>query len=194
LALTKDFKTFIRAGRLTDPTVDDRDVIIFPEKIGGKFVMLHRPMTWVGEKYGTEHPAMWISTGDDLLSFGNPKILAKAKHPWEKKIGGNTPPVKTENGWLTLYHAVGDDGLYRLGAMLLDLNDPSKLLHRTTDWILQPEQAYEIEGYYPGVVFPCGKVVKDGRLFVYYGGADKYVGVATCELHTLLDYLLTCPA
>lgn len=194
LALTKDFKTYLRAGRLTNPMVDDRDVILFPEKINGKYAMMHRPMTWVGEEYGTEHPAMWVSMGDDLLNFQDSQILAKSKYDWERKIGGNTPPIKTEHGWLTLYHAVGDDYHYRLGAMLLDLENPAKLLHRTSDWLIQPEEYYELEGYYNGVIFPCGKVVIDDTLFIYYGGADKYVGLATCPLQELLDYLLSCPA
>jgi predicted GH43/DUF377 family glycosyl hydrolase len=173
LAITKDLKTYLRAGRMTNPLVDDRDVILFPEKINGKYAMLHRPMTWVGEKYGTEHPAMWIS--DDMLTWPNSKLLATAQYDWECKIGGNTPPIRTEHGWLTIYHAVGQDQYYRLGAMLLDFEDPSKVTHRTKDWILQPEEDYETP------------------LFVYYGGADKYVGLATCELDELLQYLLACP-
>jgi predicted GH43/DUF377 family glycosyl hydrolase len=194
LLLTKDFKTFIRAGRLTNPMVDDRDVILFPEKVQGKYVMIHRPMNWVGQEYGTQFPAMWISFGDDLFNMTESHILAKSKYDWERKIGGNTPPIRTDHGWLTLYHAVGDDNRYRLGAMLLDLENPTRILYRTPDWLIQPEEDYEVNGYYPGVIFPCGKVVLDGQLFVYYGGADKYVGLATCDFRELLDYLLTCPA
>jgi len=194
LALTRDFRTWYRAGRLTNPGVDDRDVILFPEKINGRFVMMHRPMDWVGPEYGTEYPAMWISTGADLLAWENPKLLATAVFPWEnKKIGGNTPPLRTPHGWLTLYHAVGTDRLYRLGAMLLDLEDPSIVRYRSRDWLLQPEEDYELQGFYPGVCFPCGKIVIGETLFVYYGGADKYVGLATCNLADLLDYLLSCP-
>ena len=177
--MAKDFRTWIRAGRMTDPAVDDRDVILFPEKVGGRYVLTHRPMTWVGEEYGTEHPAMWISTSDDVLCWGDSKLLAEAEFEWEsKKIGGNTPPVKTEHGWLTIYHAVGADAHYRLGAMLLDLDDPATVRYRTRDWLMQPEEEYEFEGYYRGCVFPCGKVVIDGTLFVYYGAADRHVGVA----------------
>jgi predicted GH43/DUF377 family glycosyl hydrolase len=195
LALTKDFKTFRRAGRLTDPMVDDRDAILFPEKVNGQYVMIHRPMSWVGPEYGTEKPAMWISFADDMLNFRKSRLLAKGVYDWEKnKVGGNTPPIKTKHGWLFLHHGVGPDWLYRLGAMLLDLNDPSRVLHRTTDWILQPEEPYECKGYYNGVVFPCGSVVIDSTLFVYYGGADMYVGLATCKLDDLLAHLLTCPA
>ena len=180
---------------MTNPLVDDRDVILFPEKINGKFILMHRPMNWTGPDYGTEFPAIWISQSEDMLCWSESTLLAKAKADWEYKIGGNTPPIKTEKGWLTLYHGVGKDEYYRLGAMLLDMNNPSKVLHRTTDWIIQPEEDYETNGCYAGggVIFPCGKVVIDDTLFVYYGAADKYVGLATCKLNDLLDYLLSCP-
>jgi predicted GH43/DUF377 family glycosyl hydrolase len=195
LLLTKDFKNFIRVGRLTDPGIDDRDVVLFPEKIGGKYVMIHRPMEWAGQEYGTEFPAMWVSTGDDLLSLRSGRLLAKGKYDWENgKIGANTPPVKTEHGWLILYHARGKDTHYRLGAMLLDPNDPAKVLHRTPDWLIEPEADYELKGPYNGCIFPCGKVVIDDTLFVYYGAADKYVALVTCSLEELLDYLMSCPA
>ena len=191
LLLTKDFRSYVRAGRLTDPMLDDRDVILFPDKIGGKYVMMHRPLEWVGEKYGTEFPAIWISMADDLLGFRQSTLLATARFDWEcGKIRINTPPIKTRHGWLTIYHAVGSDKHYRLGALLLDLKDPTKVLHRTSDWIMQPERDYEIEGYYRGCVFPCGKVVIDGTLFVYYGAADKYVAVVTCALDEPLRLLL----
>ncbi len=193
LAMTKDFKTWIRAGRLTSPLVDDRDVILFPEKIGGKYYMLHRPMGWVGADYGTDFPAIWISSGTDLMGLENPKLLAKAEYEWECKVGGNTPPIKTEHGWLTIYHGVGKDKMYRLGALLLDLEDPTVVLCRTKDWILEPQADHEINGPYKGVVFPCGNVVIDGTFFLYYGGADKYVGVATAPMDELMDYVLSCP-
>lgn len=193
LAITRDFRTWVRAGRMTDPMVDDRDVIVFPEKIGGRYAMLHRPMNWVGPRYGTEFPAMWIAFSDDLLCWSESVLLAKAERPWENnKIGGNTPPIRTDAGWLTLYHAVGADRHYRLGAMLLDLDDPTKVVGRSCRWILQPEEWYEIEGFYRGCVFPCGKVVIGDTLYVYYGAADKYVGVATCRLEELLNSVLSC--
>jgi beta-1,2-mannobiose phosphorylase / 1,2-beta-oligomannan phosphorylase len=189
LLISPDLKQFTYVGNLTNPAYDDRDVILFPEKIGGKYVTLHRPMEWTGKQYGTEYPAMWIAFSDDLLEWKELKLLAKGKYDWESKIGGSTPPIKTERGWLVLYHAVGEDSYYRLGAMLLDLEDPLKVLHRTKDWLLEPEETYETEGLYNGVVFPCGNVVIDNTLFVYYGGADKYVCLATCPLDELLDYL-----
>jgi len=195
LLLTKDFKTFIRAGRITDPLLDDRDVVLFPEKVNGRYVMMHRPLEWVGAKHHTKRPSAWISMSDDLLGFRTSKLLVKAKYDWEAdRLGINTPPIKTEHGWLTIYHGVGPDKYYRLGALLLDLEDPGKVLHRGKDWIMQPEAEYETGGYRRGRVFPCGKIVIDGTLFVYYGAADKHVCLATCKLAELLDYLLSCPA
>jgi predicted GH43/DUF377 family glycosyl hydrolase len=195
LAVTKDFKAWRRLGRLTLPVDDNRDVILFPEKVGGKYWMIHRPSNRVGPEYGLELPAMWISSSDDLLDWDRGTVLAKGEYEWEGgKIGGNTPPIKTPLGWLTLYHAVGADKLYRLGALILDLDDPRIVRYRSRDWLLQPETWYELEGYYPGVCFPCGKVVIDDTLFVYYGGADKYVGLATCSMTELLAYLEQCPA
>ena len=194
LALTKDFKHWIRAGRITDPLLDDRDVMIFPEKIHGQYAMIHRPASWIGEEYGTDNPAMWIAFSDDLLSWKSSRLLAKAHFPWEgKKVGGSTPPIRTREGWLLLYHAVGVDQYYRIGAMLLDLDDPTIIRCRTYDSIFEPEKDYETKGYYNGVVFPCGAIVKNDTLMMYYGGADKYVGIATCKLDELVQYLLACP-
>ncbi len=193
LAITKDFKKIYRPGYLTDPTVDDRDVIIFPEKVNGKFVTLHRPMQWTGADYGTDAPAIWIAFSDDLLQHKTPTLLAKAVYDWEVKIGGSSPPIKTDQGWFMLYHAVGHDGQYRVGAMLLDADDPTKITHRFPEPILVPEHDYECNGIYKGICFPCGNVVIDGTLFVYYGGADQYVGVATCGFDALIADLLHYP-
>jgi predicted GH43/DUF377 family glycosyl hydrolase len=195
LALTRDFKTWIRAGWLTDPLLDDRDVVLFPEKIAGKYAMIHRPLEWVGEGYRTEHACAWISMADDLMGFRESRLLIKNRYWWETdKLGVNTPPIKTPHGWLTIYHAVGRDKFYRWGALLLDLNDPAKVLHRTPDWLYEPAADYEVEGYYRGVCFPCGVVVIGGTLFVYYGGADKFCAVATCGFEELIGHLLQCPA
>ena len=197
LAMTKDFKSWVRAGWLTNPLLDDRDVILFPEKVNGQFVMLHRPLEWVGPEYGTDQASAWIAFSDDLMGFpfAKSRLLIKNKYPWEAfKLGVNTPPIRTPHGWFTLFHAVGPDKFYRLGALLLDLNDPGKVLHRTPDWLMQPETDYEIEGFYRGVCFPCGTVVIEGTLFVYYGGGDKYCAVATCDFGELIEHLRSCPA
>ena len=158
--------------------------------------MIHRPLEWVGPKYGTEHACAWISFADDLLGFPQTgsKLLIKNRFLWEtNKLGVNTPPIKTPHGWFVLYHAVGPDKFYRLGALLLDLDNPAQVLHRTSDWLMQPEADYEIDGFYRGVCFPCGTVVLNNRLFVYYGGGDKFCAVATCDFQRLLQHLLSCP-
>jgi predicted GH43/DUF377 family glycosyl hydrolase len=196
LAMTRDFKTWVRAGWLTNPLLDDRDVILFPEKVGGRFVLIHRPLEWIGPEYGTDHACAWIATADDLMGFpfARSKLLIKNRYPWEAaKLGVNIPPIRTPHGWLTIYHAVGPDRYYRLGAILLDLDDPSQVLHRTPDWLMEPETDYEIEGFYRGVCFPCGAVVRGDTLFVYYGGGDKYCALATCSLSELVDHLRRCP-
>jgi len=193
LAISKDLKTFKRLGRITTSNLDDRDVILFPEKINGKFAMLHRPKEWIGEKFGTMHPAIWIRFSNDLMVWEEEStlLIGGITGTWEEKVGGSTPPLKTKEGWLIIYHGVENGGLgyYRAGAALLDLENPTKVIGRLENWILEPEFDYEIEGYYKGCVFPTGNVIVDDTLFVYYGAADKYIGLATCSINELLTAL-----
>lgn len=198
LASTRDFRTWKRFGRITCPCLDDRDVILFPEKINGKFVLMHRPKQYVGGTFGVKYPSIWLKFSDDILCWEDKEshlLLAGRENTWEEKLGGSAPPLKTDKGWLMLYHGVEDEGLgyYRVGCLLLDLENPLHILGKTPDYILEPEFDYEIEGYYKGCVFPTGNVIKDGTLYVYYGGADKYVGVATAEVDELVEYLLAHP-
>jgi predicted GH43/DUF377 family glycosyl hydrolase len=156
--------------------------------------MLHRPGSWVGPEYGCDKPSMWLTFGSDMLCWSEEFLLAQPVFDWEgRKIGGSTPPIRTGAGWLVLYHGVDDKIVYRVGAMLLDLNDPRMVLGRTPRPILEPEADYERVGLIPNVVFPCGNVVIGDELFVYYGGADKYCCVATCSLGELIDYILANP-
>jgi len=191
LAVTTDFKHYRRLGRITSPVLDDRDVILFPEKINGQYVLLHRPKQFIGEKYGVKYPSIWIKFSDDILDWEDKEshlLLTGIEGTWEEKIGGSTPPLKTEYGWLVIYHGVENGGLgyYRAGAVLLDLENPLKIISKTPDFILEPEFDYEIEGNYRGCVFPTGNVIVDDTLYVYYGGADKYIGVATCNIHEFI--------
>jgi len=196
LAMTRDFKTFRRLGRITSPVLDDRDVIIFPEKVNGQFVMMHRPKQYVGREYGVEFPSIWLKFSDDMLDWESKPsklLITGIKGGWEEKIGGAAPPILTDEGWLVLYHGVAKGGFahYSVGAMLLDRENPLKVLARLPEPILEPAEPYECCGFYDGCVFPTGNVVVDGTLYVYYGAADKYVGVATCKLQDLLDELLS---
>ncbi|PWJ43154.1 glycoside hydrolase family 130 protein [Sediminitomix flava] len=191
LAVSKDLKNWRRVGRITAPELDDRDVILFPEQVNGKYVMLHRPKEWIGDEFGCETASMWIRYSEDMMVWNEPsKLLLKGEEWWEQKVGGNTPPIRTEEGWLMLYHGVDEDKCYRVGACLLDLEDPSKILYRTKDFIMEPEEAWEKEGLYKwGVVFPTGNVLVDDTLYIYYGGSDQYCGVATCNIHELVAFV-----
>jgi len=194
LAATRDFRRWRRMCPITAANLDDRDAILFPEKIGDEFVMLHRPAEWVGDAYGCSKPSIWLCFGEDMLTWTEEHLLAQPHFDWEeKKVGGNAPPIRTESGWLMLYHGVDAGHAYRVGAMLLDLHEPLQILARTPEPILEPEAEYERVGLVPNVVFPCGNVVIGDRLFVYYGGADRVCCVATCDLAELVDHLLSNP-
>lgn len=192
LAISKDLIHFKKIGRLTEPSLDDRDVILFPEKINGKYYMIHRPKDYVGVEYGTDHPSIWIKCSTDLMTWNvESKLLLSGKQSWEIKVGGNTPPIRTNEGWLLLYHGVDDKFTYRIGACLLDLNDPTKILYRTQDFIMEPESDIEKSGLYKwGVVFPTGNVLVDDTLYVYYGASDQWCCVATANIHELVQFIM----
>lgn len=172
--------------------INDRNNILFPEKINGRYALLRRPEEYIGEQYGTESAAIWISYSDDLKTWDEPKLLITGAQDWEqKKIGGSIPPIKTDKGWLLLYHGVDEDTVYRLGALLLDLENPEKVIARTDNFIMEPETYYEKFGYQiPNVIFPTGGVVKDGLLYIYYGVTDTAIALATVRLDEIVDYVL----
>ena len=196
LLKSRDLKSFRRLGRLTRADLDDRDVILFPERVNGKFALLHRPRQWAGEGFGTDCPSMWINFSDDMLvwDWNRSVLLAKPEYWWEaKKLGGGTPPLRTAQGWLEIYHGVDEAGVYRVGAMMLDADDPTRILARTPEPIMQPEHEYETTGFYAQCVFPTGNVVVDGTLYVYYGSGDKYCNLATCALDELVAHVMRYP-
>ncbi len=200
IAVSRDRVHWEHLAWATPPEIDDRDVILFPERIGGRYALLRRPLSFVGTDtgHGTDLPAVRISFSDDLVEWTEPELVAAPEQPWEgNRIGGATPPVRTDAGWLVLYHGVEDvrpetrGVCYRLGAMLLDLDDPRRVLARTREPIFEPEAYYERFGLYiPNVVFPTGNVVVDGVLWLYYGCCDTCIGLATCPLDALLDHVL----
>lgn len=165
---------------ISPPGVVDKSACLFPEKINGKYAIMHRVF-----------PNILIDYVDHL-NFDGQKFLngefiiePRSRDWWDsRKIGAGAPPIKTNEGWLLIYQAVDDKDAseYKVGAMILDLDDPSQVLYRSQQPILLPREDYENFGFKAGVVYPCGAVVKDGTLFVYYGGADSYVCVAVANL------------
>ena len=182
----------------TPPDLDDRDVILFPEKINGRYALLRRPLQYVGPQYGTDYPGIWISFSEDMESWTEAQLVIKPEFAWEdNRIGGSTPPIKTEQGWLVLYHGVENQNpalrrvCYRLGALLLDLDDPTKVLARTDHAIMEPETYYERFGLYiPNVIFPTANIVKDGLVYLYYGVCDTAIALATVPLNDLVEHVL----
>lgn len=170
---------------ITPRGFDDKDTCILPEKTNGRYFILHR----VGDEI----------CGDYLKSLNFKtetikkciRIIGPRTNTWDSlRVGICAPPIKTEHGWLLLYHGISKNShTYRIGAVLLDLNDPAIVLARTADPIFEPEEPYEKIGIVNNVVFPCGMVEKNGLLYIYYGGADTVVGVATIELNILLRAL-----
>jgi len=203
LATTTDFNDYIRLGIITSRGSDNKDVVLFSENINQrlsneneteaspKYLFLHRPSSWVGSVYGVDRPSIWIGEGSSLTNFEKHTLLIKPDQQWEMlKVGAGPPPIKTKHGWLLIYHGVNENHVYRAGAALLDLNDPSKVLGRTKRPILEPKEPYEKFGDVNNVVFPTGACIMDGKLLVYYGAADKVCCLATAELENLIDYIL----
>lgn len=176
----------------TPAEIDDRDNTLFPEKIGGRFALLRRPMQYVGPQFGTDVPGIWISFSEDLQKWTAPELVAVAENPeWEgTKIGASATPVRTDRGWLLLYHGVDASSVYRVGALLLDLEDPRRVIARTRKPIMEPEAYYERFGLVlPNVVFPTANLVENGLLHIYYGCCDTCIGLATVPVEELIDFM-----
>jgi predicted GH43/DUF377 family glycosyl hydrolase len=182
LAVTDDFKTFESKGIIFHP--ENKDVAIFPEKVNDKYIALHRP-----NNSGFGKPSIWYAESPDLLHWGNHKrIVVPRDNKWEAaKIGGGAPPIKTPNGWLIVYHGKGDNSVYSLFCLLLDLDDPTKIVRRASTPLLIPTEPYETEGFFPNVVFSNGIIEKNGNLYIYYGAADEYCCLATTNIDSLLN-------
>jgi predicted GH43/DUF377 family glycosyl hydrolase len=187
LASTKDFINFQRLGPVTPP--EDKDAALFPVKFKGRYAMLHRPLPGIGGKH------VWISFSPDLKHWGDHQVVLTARRGgwWDAdKIGLSPPPIETAEGWLILYHGVKETvggAIYRLGLALLDREDPTRVIRRTDQWVLGPEESYEQSGDVGNVVFPCGWILQGDELRVYYGGADTCVALAVASLSDVLYFL-----
>ena len=189
----KDFRNFTRLGIITPYVANERDTVLFPMRINGKYGALHRPATdWVDSDHSPKLPSIWFAYLDGLgEGMSGHKLVMESREEWESyKVGAGAPPVWTERGWLLIYHGVDKGRVYRAGAALLDLEEPWKVIARTTEPILEPEEEYERIGDMPNVVFPEGALVIGEELLVFYGGADKVCCVASVPLNKLLDNLL----
>ncbi|OPX40097.1 MAG: glycosidase [Deltaproteobacteria bacterium] len=190
LATTGNFKSFKRKGVVMPP--EDKDAALFPVRFGGRWAMLHRPVS--GFSGVGSH--IWISFSPDMKHWGDHQIVIAARRGgwWDAdKIGLSPPPIRTEKGWLILYHGVRSTAsgcLYRLGLALLDLENPARLLARSDEWVFAPETEYEVSGDVDKVVFPCGWVTEGDEMRLYYGGADKCLALATARVSDLLDWLV----
>jgi predicted GH43/DUF377 family glycosyl hydrolase len=188
LAKTKDWLTVERFSLITE--ADFRNVVIFPEKFNGLYARLDRPHSEISPW------SIWISYSPDLRYWGDARLIMKPlPYHWdEMKIGPGAPPMKTEKGWLNIYHGVFptmDGSIYRLGVALHDLTDPSVILGVGDNWILQPEEPYETTGYVHNVVFSCGAVPEDdGTVKIYWGGADTVMCAGTARISDLVDLCL----
>ncbi len=182
VAQTEDFRSFKRIALISEP--GNKDGVLFPEKINGQYVRLDRPI-------GLGVGSMWISYSNDLKSWGDSKVLLSPRSGyWDSfRVGASVPPIRTDHGWLEIYHGVkmtSAGPIYRAGAVLLDLKDPSVVIKRCNVPILSPREVYERVGDVGNVVFPCGAIVEpDGEIKVYYGGADTCIAVATTSLTKL---------
>ena len=190
LASTRDFETFERHGVIFCP--ENKDVVLFPEQIGGEYVALHRP----NAATPFAKPGMWIARSPDLAHWGRHEHVHAGAAPWETgRIGAGTPPVKTEAGWLEVYHGnakthgADDIGVYSAGALLFDLNDPQRVIGQTDEPVIVPEADFERDGFVPNVVFPTGIVERDESYLIYYGAADSAVGVMELPSTELLNEL-----
>ena len=191
LASTTDFRTFERHGIIFCP--ENKDVVLFPEKVGGEFVALHRP----NAATPFCKPEMWVARSPDLIRWGRHDCLHGGDADWETgRVGAGTPPVPVEGGWLEIYHGnrrptrPGEVGRYSTGLLLLDRDNPSKILRRTAGSVFEPTADFERSGFVPDVVFPTGIVECDGSYLVYYGAADSCTAVVEFSKDETLGALL----
>jgi predicted GH43/DUF377 family glycosyl hydrolase len=191
LATTKNFKTFKRYGVIMPP--EDKDAALLPRRINGRWVLIHRPMG----SMAIMGAHIWISYSPDLFHWGGHRLILEARKGgwWDaNKIGLSPPPLETPEGWLFIYHGVrvtASGSIYRLGVALFDLEKPDRCLARGDSWVFGPLEPYEKFGDVDNVVFPCGYTVtgNGNTLNLYYGAADRCIGVATCGIGDLLAWI-----
>jgi len=184
LASTKDFTTFESHGVIFCP--DNKDVVLLPEKVDGKYYALHRPVSPLFRKQ-----EVWIAESPDLRCWGNHRYLMGPRPDYwdEIKIGAGAVPFKIEQGWLEIYHGADRNNRYCLGAVLLDSQEPWKVIARTEKPVFEPQADYECNGFFGNVVFSCGLLCEDDKLKIYYGAADTVICYAELSLQETIKSL-----
>ena len=196
LATTQDFVSVERHGIVIAP--EDKNAALLPERVAGKWILFHRPTI----SFDVTHPCIALSRSDDLSSWSPPEVVL---HPragawWDSlRIGIGPPLLKTEHGWLLIYHGVKEvvsGAIYRVGLALLDLEEPARVLRRASEWIFAPLEPYERQGDVPNAIFPCGLIHDSlsGELRLYYGAADTSICLATAQLEDIVVAVMTAPA
>lgn len=196
LATTEDFRTVERIGVVAAP--EDKNAALLPERVGGKWILFHRPTSG----FTASRPGIALSRSSDLRSWSPPEVVLRPRDGawWDSlRIGIGPPLLRTEHGWLLIYHGVKETvsgGIYRVGLALLDLEEPTRVLRRASDWVLAPQEPYERQGDVPNAIFPCGLIhdLDRGELRLYYGGADTTICLATASLDEVLQTVLAAPS
>jgi predicted GH43/DUF377 family glycosyl hydrolase len=177
-ASTTDFVTWERHG-VVFLGPDNKDAALFPRKVNGRYCAFHRIPS-----------SMWIAWSDDLVTWGDYQRIMDPRpacyDDW--KLGAGGPPIETDRGWLVIYHGVDMSRVYRLGVAMLDLDDPSRVINRPVEPVLVPEEPWELVGDVPNVVFTCGTAELGDDYYIYYGGADRVIALATANKRGLLDF------
>lgn len=184
LISTEDWRSFHRHGMIFPP--NNKDCALFPEKVAGQYLALHRP-SLPGQ--GTNH--IWLSSSPDLAHWGEHICLARTRPGmWDaQRIGAGGPPIRTAEGWLEIYHGADEQNRYCLGALLLDLHNPSNILARSQEPLMEPLMEYEQQGFFGNVVFTNGTIVDQDQVTIYYGASDQFVAGATFSLQEILASL-----
>jgi len=185
IARSKNLITWERMGPIVKGE-DNKDHVLFPRKINGRYTALHR--RW---------PRVWLAYSDDLVAWREEDMApiygprSEDADAWDSKsVGSNGVPIETEAGWLLINHGYSEDHIYKFGVALVDLDDPTQVITRPKTPIFGPEELWELRGDVPNVVFSGANPVVDGAVYVYYGGGDHVIGLATCSLDELLDFAL----
>ncbi len=183
IAVSNNLVTWERLGPIVRGE-DNKDHALFPRRQEGRYIALHR--RW---------PQIWLAASDDLLNWPEsgmaPIFGPRPDNGWDSlSVGGNGAPIETDRGWLLIYHGYGPERVYRWGAALLDREDPSRVISRPRAHIFEPREIWELRGDVPNVVFSCTNLVVGEEVYFYYGGGDSVIGLATCKLANLLNFVL----